>query len=262
MFPTPRSDNLGYCPPIPVAIPSNRVNVSYIKGDENANSVRNLSQSPQIGSMFPTKMCTDRWKVRPIKSRNPLKSGQCFLQSGKKKKRIISFGAGRNPLKSGQCFLPLMAKVKDQNIPGDVAIPSNRVNVSYIKGDENANSVRNLSQSPQIGSMFPTKMCTDRWKVRPIKSRNPLKSGQCFLQSGKKKKRIISFGAGRNPLKSGQCFLPLMAKVKDQNIPGDVAIPSNRVNVSYSTHLFLRIIGNLTPLLREPHYFYAFFFPI
>jgi len=41
-----------------------------------------------------------------------------------------------------------------------------------------------------------------------------------------------------------------------------VAIPSNRVNVSYSTHLFLRIIGNLTPLLREPHYFYAFFFPL
>jgi len=41
-----------------------------------------------------------------------------------------------------------------------------------------------------------------------------------------------------------------------------VAIPSNRVNVSYSTHLFLRIIGNLTPLLREPYYFYAFLFPI
>ena len=42
----------------------------------------------------------------------------------------------------------------------------------------------------------------------------------------------------------------------------EVAIPSNRVNVSYSTHLFLRIIGNLIPLLREPHYFYAFLFPI
>ena len=42
----------------------------------------------------------------------------------------------------------------------------------------------------------------------------------------------------------------------------NVAIPSNRVNVSYSTHLFLRIIGNLTPLFREPHYFYAFLFPI
>jgi len=24
----------------------------------------------------------------------------------------------------------------------------------------------------------------------------------------------------------------------------------------------LHIIGNLTPLFREPHYFYAFFFPI
>ena len=38
-----------------------------------------------------------------------------------------------------------------------------------------------------------------------------------------------------------------------------VAIPSNRVNVSY-TYFFLRIIGNLAPLFREPHYFYAFFF--
>ena len=46
------------------------------------------------------------------------------------------------------------------------------------------------------------------------------------------------------------------------NLAFSVAIPSNRVNVSYSTHLFLRIIGNLTPLLREPYYFYAFLFPI
>ena len=68
------------------------------------------------------------------------------------------------------------------------------------------------SQSPQIGSMFPT---------------------QCTPES------IVS------------------ALLKCA-----VAIPSNRVNVSYSTHLFLRIIGNLTPLLREPHYFYTFLFPI
>ncbi len=73
--------NLGRCK---VAIPSNRVNVSY--------TVVSTGQSGfySVG-------------------RNPLKSGQCFLliqklrdsYSGYKKK-------GRNPLKSGQCFLLLV----------------------------------------------------------------------------------------------------------------------------------------------------------
>jgi len=67
----------------------------------------------------------------------------------------------------------------------------------------------------------------------------------------------------RNPLKSGQCFLQeTIARWAPDAEEARVAIPSNRVNVSYSTHLFLRIIGNLTPLLREPHYFYAFLFPL
>ena len=35
--------------------------------------------------------------------RNPLKSGQCFLQPITEKKEAEQ--AGRNPLKSGQCFL-------------------------------------------------------------------------------------------------------------------------------------------------------------
>ena len=65
---------------------------------------------------------------------------------------------------------------------------------------------------------------------------------------------------GRNPLKSGQCFLLFKASVKTSYVY--VAIPSNRVNVSYSTYLFLRIIGNLAPLFREPHYFYGCLFPI
>ena len=70
--------------------------------------------------------------------------------------------------------------------------------------------------------------------------------------------------ACRNPLESGQCFLQgkLNQDKALDTLKQFVAIPSNRVNVSYSTHLFLRIIGNLTPLLREPHYFYAFLFPI
>ena len=92
-------------------------------------------------------------------------------------------------------------------------------------------------------------------------SRNPLKSGQCFLL--RRVAIVESFKeAGRNPLKSGQCFLHFCHFLLIYPEDIIVAIPSNRVNVSYSTHLFLRIIGNLTPLLREPHYFYAFFFPI
>ena len=66
-----------------------------------------------------------------------------------------------------------------------VAIPSNRVNVSYsFRGIRNADYVR-----------F---------------SRNPLKSGQCFLL-------VVEWGIMgkggwkcRNPLKSGQCFLPFL----------------------------------------------------
>ena len=98
---------------------------------------------------------------------------------------------GRNPLKSGQCFLPAK-RIKREFllIAGCVAIPSNRVNVSYwstipLKVNDNLieigrnplksgqcflprkkpkgerfNLVFLLSQSPQIGSMFPT--CKNR----------------------------------------------------------------------------------------------------
>ena len=38
-------------------------------------------------------------------SRNPLKSGQCFLQATSKLTKLQELAEGRNPLKSGQCFL-------------------------------------------------------------------------------------------------------------------------------------------------------------
>ena len=65
-----------------VAIPSNRVNVSYpkAKGLPILENIMVSSQSPQIGSMFLT-----------------LKNGACML--------IFAQTLGRNPLKSGQCFL-------------------------------------------------------------------------------------------------------------------------------------------------------------
>ena len=66
--------------------------------------------------------------------------------------------------------------------------------------------------------------------------RNPLESGQCFLRS-----RVLALETqlegrpGRNPLESGQCFLHkdiLLVQV-GSGLNSYVAIPSNRVNVSY-----------------------------
>ena len=125
---------------------------------------------------------------------------------------------------------------------------------------------------------------------RQEKSRNPLKSGQGFLHKlmaieqryARVKAESQSPQIGSRFLTGKVSFKPNRSYVAMSQSPRigsmfltsdvrvlicwvgvlNVAIPSNRVNVSYCTHLFLRIIGNLTPLLREPHYFYAFFFPI
>ena len=89
----------------------------------------------------------------------------------------------RNPLKSGQCFLHVKKKAVNKMAGFEkVAIPSNRVNVSYL-------------------------FC---WLVygqpNNKRGRNPLKSGQCFLPTKWGDIWLNSYGS-RNPLKSGQCFL-------------------------------------------------------
>jgi len=93
------------------------------------------------------------------KGRNPLESGQCFLQRKEYSMWPPPGHASRNPLESGQCFLPsgkgptrVLASSKG------VAIPSNRVNVSYATpfGVEITMFVESVSQSPRIGSMFLT----------------------------------------------------------------------------------------------------------
>ena len=120
-----------------VAIPSNRVNVSYFLHKERIRHKKfwPSSQSPQIGSMFLTLF----WRKEVIKK--------------------WSFG-GRNPLKSGQCFLPQSQLYSDM--------------VEKEKG---------TSQSPQIGSMFLTlKYYCLKGEAMRKTSRNPLKSGQCFLR--------------------------------------------------------------------------------
>ena len=116
------------------------------------------------------------------RSRNPLKSGQCFLPypSLLPEERLNAYS--RNPLKSGQCFLPCQWCGKSSKLSDCVAIPSNRVNVSY--------PILEPTQKIYEGK----------------RSRNPLKSGQCFLPG-----LFLCLNQPvtprRNPLKSGQCFL-------------------------------------------------------
>ena len=121
-----------------VAIPSNRVNVSYVIQTTagNLEFVIFRSQSPQIGSMFPTALtCTPAlFDNFYNKSQSP-QIGSMFPTFIEPKLRGLQL-----------CSL-------------FVAIPSNRVNVSYA--DAGAFSAKQMK----------------------LLSRNPLKSGQCFLRS-------------------------------------------------------------------------------
>ena len=121
------------------------------------------------------------------RSRNPLKSGQCFLRRWLDIRRSFKIG-GRNPLKSGQCFLHGAKWWHQTTVVMSVAIPSNRVNVSYNETVEGFGidkmvrvaipsnrvnvsyadldvveevPVEGKSQSPQIGSMFLTVVLPD-----------------------------------------------------------------------------------------------------
>ena len=117
---------------------------------------------------------------------------------------------GRNPLKSGQCFL-LGSMFLTQGRPlGQVAIPSNRVNVSYFK---------------------------TFWffKAQVEGSRNPLKSGQCFLLSKPLPEAWKGYwfvAIPSNRVNVSYFFITGRKRIKFLQ----VAIPSNRVNVSYIAH--------------------------
>ena len=99
--------------------------------------------------------------------RNPLKSGQCFLQNQKNGRReFFPWVACRNPLKSGQCFLRVRRK-KEQDL---------------------ILCRRNPLKSGQcfLHEKLPL-IIEDFLKF----SRNPLKSGQCFLHGQKSKRKVI-----------------------------------------------------------------------
>ena len=118
-----------------------------------------MSQSPQIGSMFLTFFYGMNLDTSYNYTSQSPQIGSMFLT-----------------YKKG-FFIPVSVYV---------AIPSNRVNVSYknISKLEKSLKEKGLSQSPQIGSMFLTYTRANRGNggVRQI-CRNPLKSGQCFLQA-------------------------------------------------------------------------------
>ena len=89
------------------------------------------------------------------------------------------------------------------------------------------------SQSPQIGSMFLTFYKAWNIILKRLESRNPLKSGQCFLLTwgflrGRRLFLRVAIPSNRVNVSYGDGWreVPFFEEI--------VAIPSNRVNVSYT----------------------------
>ena len=139
-----------------VAIPSNRVNVSYIIGTAKLRQGKAESQSPQIGSMFLTLP-----KPRPI--------GE---------------GKGRRSQSPqiGSMFLTIQICIGKNLLLFRVAIPSNRVNVSYmVNGNKEVRDFPPVAiPSNRVNVSYGLKQERDSRGIN--RSRNPLKSGQCFLR--------------------------------------------------------------------------------
>ena len=102
---------------------------------KKSNSVSKKSQSPQIGSMFLTSKAIGKLekelKVAIPSNRANVSYGKVSFKENKSYDAVWC----RNPLKSGQCFLP--KKTQD-------------LILCFFEGKK--------SQSPQIGSMFLTKI--------------------------------------------------------------------------------------------------------
>ena len=118
-----------------VAIPSNRVNVSY-----PASRIREAAREALLVAIPSNRVNVSYladsgvFNKKQIEAcRNPLKSGQCFLRILQGFKSFDWSLRRRNPLKSGQCFLHNLCGTARKGI---------------LQGFK--------SQSPQIGSMFLT----------------------------------------------------------------------------------------------------------
>ena len=92
-----------------------------------------------------------------------------------------------------------------------------------------------MSQSPQIGSMFPTRFYNMGKGINKTnKGRNPLKSGQCFLLNEKGREKIGGIIKKSQSPQIGSMFPTFLQEKGRQSFAFHVAIPSNRVNVSYT----------------------------
>ena len=145
-----------------------------------------MSQSPQIGSMFLTLSQIE--VISPFglrESRNPLKSGQCFLLFWAIFGLLFYSIKSRNPLKSGQCFLlllPCQIQIwRSEMIESQSPQIGSMFLTNYNMARQGKIQKKGGSQSPQIGSMFLTESISKSIS-KLEKRRNPLKSGQCFLR--------------------------------------------------------------------------------
>ena len=123
-----------------------------------------------------------------------------------------------------------------------VAIPSNRVNVSYIWDldiDECESEYGFKSQSPQIGSMFPTnsyRFLVSESQIEGVaipSNRVNVSYAVLFLKRGEDQGREVAIPSNRVNVSYKE------RKAKLNNLShAQVAIPSNRVNVSYELVIF------------------------
>ena len=253
------------------------------------------SQSPQIGSMFLTHLLGQ--KESPAVSSQSPQIGSMFLTvHGRRKKREcylerVAIPSNRvnvsynNPNLSQvvQEFLVFVAipsnRVNVSYIAWNawqretctgVAIPSNRVNVSYWNAWQRETCTGTAAEvaipSNRVNVSYVEYLAKNRLKHW---SRNPLKSGQCFLPMlSQRWASTYEIGQRRNPLKSGQCFLPcwwcwqlacphrqwsqspqigsmfltLSGWATLTSTRLSVAIPSNRVNVSYWRFILFNVV--------------------
>ena len=114
-----------------VAIPSNRVNVSYLL----SRFALERTYYVAIPSNRVNVSYKDIGKVRfkPNRCRNPLKSGQCFLRVYNYMGITQLFDEVAIPSNRVNVSYRLVDTGKELKI-NLVAIPSNRVNVSYLRG--------------------------------------------------------------------------------------------------------------------------------
>ena len=145
---------------------------------------------------------------RLVQSRNPLKSGQCFLRKDKRVWKLLDIAVSQSPQIGSMFLTESFIKVKTCITKSQVAIPSNRVNVSYLlTGTRKRQRSFFGSQSPQIGSMFLT---LDTLGV------------------------LTHIAVGSQSPQIGSMFLTCFSWMPRTRIIAKwVAIPSNRVNVSY-----------------------------